>query len=334
MKRSFNTLMKRLRAAGMPTEFSRAVLLPTWWTEECDTDASLLPEVEIRVARYLEVPMAVVEDPEAPLQSPGYPSARLRHSPKMLADRLSPVIHAAQAVAGAVVRNLRDPAPYRPLPDTALDWRKQLIEKVGTPSLGVVVDDLWSRGIPVLHLANAPAPRFQGMACIAEGRPVILLGYSNLDTPARQLFYVAHEAMHVAHGDCQVGMPVFDGDDADAKNPQELRADADATLLLAGRREPFQIGGRYPRDIANSAHWVGQANHVDRGHLICAWGERTKNHGVAVSALKHAQLDKGATRTLSRNIPEHVDLAGASETDAALIRCVHGGEVAGDSAPD
>ena len=74
----FTSLMRRLSDAGFKPNFARVAVLPDWWAPACDDDASLLPEVEIRVARFIGAPLDLVRDPAASLTTPTYERAHLR----------------------------------------------------------------------------------------------------------------------------------------------------------------------------------------------------------------------------------------------------------------
>ncbi len=60
---TYRTLVRRLDRAGFSEKFVRAFLLPDWWEKECAGDSDLLPELEIRVARLLGLPLSTVRDP-------------------------------------------------------------------------------------------------------------------------------------------------------------------------------------------------------------------------------------------------------------------------------
>jgi len=212
-KRSISTLTRRLREAGFEREFVRRAILPDWWDQSCRSEPDLLPEIEIRVGRFLGVPMSVVTDPESMLAAPGYPKARLRCVRDVDRDRLTPAIHAATGIAGAVVRNLNEsvPAPAPP-PPNGLAWRQELPDLGGSVDLDTILKDLWARGIPVVPTQLLPAPSFQGLAAVVEDRPVVVLGHRH-DEPGRAAFRISHEAGHIARGDCMPGAPVVDKDE-------------------------------------------------------------------------------------------------------------------------
>ena len=204
--------MRRLREAGFGREFVDRAILPEWWDHSCLHDPSLLPEIEIRVARFLSVPVSTVADPASALAVPPYPKARLRGVRQVDGKRLRPAIHAAINIARAVVRNLRPSVPGSALPRfDGLAWHEELQGARGRVALDAILDDLWNREIPVIPTHTLPAPGFQGLAAVVEGRPVVVLGDIHAD-PGTAAFRIAHAVGHIANGDCTADAPVVTGD--------------------------------------------------------------------------------------------------------------------------
>ena len=215
-----------------------------------------------------------VADSKGALDPPRYPDAQLRRVRDTDRARLAPAMHAATRVAAAVVRNLCDPAPApRTPPRDGLEWRDGT--EVGRVALrlGDVAGRLWKLGIPIVPLDLLPAPGFQGMACIVDDRPVILLGHKH-DEPGRVAFVIAHEAGHVAAGDCAPGRPIVDEetgitDDAETERQADRTGDH-ATAVKAlyrgngARRELRKLLNQYV-DFAGAAE-------TDRLLLLCAHG--------------------------------------------------------------
>ncbi len=204
--RTFRTLLQRLTRAGFSRDFVHAALLPDWWDDTCADDPTLVQDFEFRVARFLGTSLEAVSDPSIALAPLAYPAAQLRRVRDMSRNRLSAAIHVAIQVASATVRNLRDALPPQTLPQNGLAWRETIARPGSAMQLGEVLRDLWTRNIPVIPLDVSPAPSFQGMACIVEGRPAIVIGYKQ-DEPGRVAFLIAHEAAHIAAGDCAPGSP-------------------------------------------------------------------------------------------------------------------------------
>ena len=75
-RHSFNTLMRRLSRAGFKQQFVTTALMPDWWEESYAQDPAVLPEVEIRVARFLNAPLSAVRNVEVTLMPPSYGGAQ------------------------------------------------------------------------------------------------------------------------------------------------------------------------------------------------------------------------------------------------------------------
>ena len=322
---TFTTLMRRLSQAGFKSEFLRPAILPDWWVEAYSKDSDLLPDIEIRVARFLGVPLSTVRDPGTPLTPPSYSGAQLRRVRDIELDRLGPAIHSAIQIAAAVARSVRGTVPD-PLntPSDGLIWRKQIERDSLAVTLEDILNDLWRRGIPVVPLDVLPAPSFQGIACIVEGRPVILLGHKH-DEPGRVAFFVAHEAGHIATGDCKPDQPVVDEeeeifDDSD----MERMADRYASRVLVGGDEAPLLNGEDFRQLAKGASEIEGATGTDASMIIFAWASLTRDYARASMAVKALYRGSGARRQLRKYFERHVDIDAANETDRALLRCVYG----------
>ena len=325
--RSMTSLIRRLRRAGFGKEFISSAILPDWWDESCSDEPDLLPEIEIRVGRFLAVPMSTVTDAGSNLEAPGYPGAQLRCVGDIDRARLAPAIHAALRVAGAVVRNLRDsvPAPALP-PSDSLAWRREVSGLDGGVTLDAILEDLWNRGIPVVPTHILPVPSFQGLAAVVEGRPVVVLGHRH-DEPGRAAFRISHEAGHIAKGDCTPDAPVVDKAEEILSDDDSMErlADQYATRMLVGDDTIPDLGRtafRHFRDLANRAAAVERETGADAGAIIFSWARTTGDYAKAARATKALYLATGATRSLREYFNRFVDVEGASLSDQELMRVV------------
>jgi hypothetical protein len=322
---NYTSLIRRLSRAGFKKDFVRPALLPDWWDDSAAQDNALLPEIEIRVARFLGLSISAVRDPRARLTCPDYPNARLRRVREIDQNRLPPAIHSAIKIAAAVIRCMRDSTrpPLIP-PSDGLAWRQQIVHDREAVTLDNILDDLWERCIPVVPLEVLPIPSFQGLACIVEDRPIILLGHKH-DEPGRVAHFIAHEVGHIASGDCLADQPVVDEDqeipDDDA---MELSADRYATQVLVGADSVPQVDGSDFRKIARSASVLQSSSGIDAGAIIYAWARRTGEYSKASLAVKALYRGSGARKKLRQHFDRHVDLSAATESDRALLHCVYG----------
>lgn len=303
----------------------RTVLLPDWWDAQCDADDSLLNDVEFRVARFLRTPIENVKDPNTPLTVPADPRAQLKRSTSINRDRLSPSIHTATRVASAVVRNLRDAFPLPEIPPTnGLEWRDAIPVQSEAIQLLDIASDLWRRGIPIVLLDVLPSPTFQGIACVVDNRPIMLLGQKR-DEPSRLAFWVAHEAGHIAYGDCAAGQSIIDGeDDVADETDVERRADQYATHVTVGSDPTPLTNIRHYQQLATRAAEIERSTNVDSGALIFNWARQSGDYATATKAAAALYKATGARRLLRDLFDRFVDSDGASDSDRALLRCVCG----------
>lgn len=325
--------MRRLSQAGFKKEFVRPAILPDWWEPSCATDPALLEDIEIRVARFLGLPLATVKDVSADLKRPAYPTAQLRRVRNVDRDRLGPAIHAAMRIAAAVVRCLNSSVSVPRLPPAeGLPWRQEISRSGPAVSLDDILGDLWHRGIPVVPVDILPVPSFQGLACIVENRPVIVVGHKH-DEPGRAAFLLAHEAGHIGAGDCAPDQPVVDEEDEISdESEMERRADQFAMQVLVGAARPPSLEAQTFKQLANAAAELESSTGADASVLIFAWAAQTRDYPKASMAVKALYRARGARKKLRHAFEQHVDLDAASESDRALLRCVHG-QAERDEAP-
>ena len=324
-KHTFSSLSRRLASAGFKKDFVRQAILPDWWDKSCEQDQSLLTDLEIRVARFLELPISVVRDPTAPLSALQRSEAKLRRVRYVEKDRLAPAIHAALQIAGAVNRCMESAAPDPDsIPLDGLSWRNDIHRDSAHVSLQDILTDLWGRGVPVVTIDTLPTPSFQGLACIVEGRPTIMLG-QRYDEPGRVAFIVAHEFGHISSGDCGPEHLVVD-EEAQVLDDSciEKSADLYATQVLVGENAVPEIDGNDYRELAQNAANLESECGADAGAIIYAWASRARDYSQASMAVKALYRDSGALRLLRSHFDSNIDIDSASETDYALLRCVCG----------
>jgi Zn-dependent peptidase ImmA (M78 family) len=332
MSTVFNTLLKRLQKAGFKKKFVKQSILPEWWTQDCEGDSSLSQDLEIRIARFLGVSLSIIRNSEAPLTPILFPNAHLRRVKDIDQDRLAPAIHTAIQIAGAVVRNLRVKKEHTRLPESGLDWRAFLKPAGGVVRLEDILTDIWQRGIPIIPVESLPTPSFQGLSCVVEGHPAIVLSYK-YDEPGRVAHIIAHEAGHIAFGDCKPNEPVIDENEEVVDNDEmEIRAERFANLLLVGAETPPKIQARNFRELAEQAIQIEKESGTDAGAIIFEWAktntefESSQRYQMATMAVKALWRGAGGRRKVQDSFRDNVDVDNAPESDRDILRCVESGD--------
>ncbi len=333
---SFSTLMRRLSRAGFQRQFITTALMPDWWDESCAHEPDLLPDIEVRVARFLGTPLAEIKNVEAQLSVPSYCGAQMRRVRDTDTDRPEPAIHAAIHISSAVIRNLRCTGPVQTPPSDPGEWRHLLMSRGHGPvQLDNLLADLWTKGIPVVPIDMLPTPSFQGLACIVDQHPVIVLGH-NYDEPGRVAFFIAHEAGHIAADDCAPNAPVLHRSEG-VRDSSTMERDADefATRLLVGEG-PLTLPEENEVDfrrLAQKAVDLESLTDADASSIIYAWAAKTLNYPAAAMAVHALYRSTGARRRVRRLFDQYVDLGSAGESDRALLRCVYGDPPSPKAAP-
>jgi Zn-dependent peptidase ImmA (M78 family) len=153
---------------------------------------------------------------------------------------------------------------------------------------------------------------------------VILLGHRH-DEPGRVAFVVAHEAAHIALGDCSPDRPVVDEEDLIVdETAMERAADRYATRVLVGQEAIPALDGGGFKELAGRAAALESETGADASTLLFAWAAKTGDYATATMAVKALYKATGARRKLREFFDRHVDLESATETDRALLRCVYG----------
>ena len=250
------------------------------------------------------------------------PRARLRRVKSVDPQRLLPAVHAALQIAGAVTRSWPNPPEPRLPPADAAQWRRELRRSAPRISVDTLLDDLWGRGIPVVPIDVLPSPSFQGMACIVEDRPAILLGHKH-DELGRVAFIIAHEVAHLVGGDVTAEEPVVDEEESiGEQHASERRADDFAAAVLVGDQPIETLRGHDFRQLARAAASHERAAGTDASYLLFAWAAATDDYATATRAVKALYRSSGARRLLRERLVRHLSFEGASESDRSLLRCV------------
>ena len=288
-----NNLFIALQNAGFPKPYILK-MLPDWWTEDLMNDPTVRIELDLSLSRMfgLNLRDLLNETPTVTFDVEG--SMKYKRSRRLDGNDLTGATALLQSIAKMV--NASMPHPYCPLPQDPLQVRQEILS-AGAKfiSLMSVVDYLWSKGIPTIHVSELPEglKKMDGLALRIGDRPIVIL---SKQSPFRawNLFIAAHELAHCSLGHIEIDEVLVDfsiGQDcyllAD-DDPEELAADQFAIALLNGEDAIQYVSEREvnSNELVDAALRRQRTHHVDAGHVILNYGYRNNAWKVSQAALK------------------------------------------------
>ncbi len=332
-------LYGRLRELGVPRNFVRATLLPSWWDDNAAVTPAGYAEALSYVSKRLGFSFETLRsEPGAGTVPVVAQSSRVKFKLAKGTDAKDMTI--ARNLGAQVARQiaLACRVPYKPLPPAA-EIRAEILGR-GAPwvSFENLVDYLWSRGVPVIHVDKFPphTRKMQGMAANVGGRPVIVIS-KRQKAGAWLLFIIAHEAGHVSlrHVD-EDGQILIDEkveNDDTVVDAEEKAANAWASKLLCGDEKlKFHAPKFLPKakQLAQEARVHGKNFKVDPGHVVLNYGNSmTDKHGesffaVANAAIKELDPHADAVGHLRSRMLANADLAALSDENAEFVQVMTG----------
>lgn len=331
--RTYRSLLGRLKAGGVNlSPAAREAILPDWWDESCEEDVSALQAVELRLARYLNVPLAVLADPSQPIQVRTDAGWRLRTRAGSTDGDAAIAAQVGRALLRAAVPNRRAPRPVRRLPEDPMKLRDVFLKKDKLVELETLLTLCDACGILVLKVDRAKLPEgkaYQGLAWTYEDVPCILLA-EDQDTPARVAFHLAHEIGHHALGHVAQETVILDEDEGSDSGEQiEKAADRYALRLIYGAGEGIQFpNAADASSLAREAKRTGIAIDVAPGSVIEAWarGMPRVQHRYAIATTAHqlAGTGSGARALLAAHNAQVVDIEQANDVEYSMLSILPG----------
>jgi hypothetical protein len=157
------------------------------------------------------------------------------------------------------------------------------------------------------------------MAAIIKGRPVVVIGQKH-DAPGRVGFFVAHEAGHIANGDCADGKTIVDEEESSSDDSAiETRADRYASRVLLGEVLASKLKGDAFETLAERAYVIERETGAEAGALLFHWARENENFQTASLAVGALYRHTGARRMMARFLASNVNIEDAPETDRALL---------------
>ena len=333
---SMAELYQRLNKVGFDPTFVRQYVLPEWWDDTMGSNPTTRALAEIRIARFVGVPVKAVRAPESPLEPVLNHEFRLKRNQGVQVDELRPAIALAHSLGSTFAQALAPSLPRFTHEHKALEIRQEILSHHPRVDLAGLLEWCWAHGIIVAHLGQLPrhTKKFSGIAMLCPDRPVIILA-SGRNSPPWLAFHLAHELGHILRGHVQPGQTLLDDDIDRRRKINELMADpafdrdeADANvfamLLLTSRPElSFALQNLNGEQLARWVRQLEQAIQIDAGTLALIYGHTAARMGVAQNALKVLGLQNGAHQLIADAVKQHLleDMPEAAAAFLPLIGC-------------
>lgn len=271
-------------------------LMPDWWDDEAAMHEGGLLELQILLARRLNVSLVSLQS-QKPL--PVFRSTTQRF--KTVHPEGSSQLAVAASIGHGLAQLLASSCASTSLrpPVTADTLRKELLKDHQAVTLETLCEWLWSAGVPVIHVTGWPEGlrRPDAMCVRASGRPVIMIVRKE-SALAKLAYLIAHEAGHVMSGHLSSDENAVLVDDTLPVDRQqsffdqdEKQADSYAMTLLGGdalvASSKKLVGPTYSEmGLAAAALAESQGHRLDAGQVILNWARLTQDWKLANLALR------------------------------------------------
>jgi len=291
--------------------------MPDWWEDEAATDESGLLELQILLARRLNVSLVSLQSLNP---QPAFRSTTQRF--KTVHPEGSSQLAVAASIGHGLAQLLASTCAAKPLrPSIDADvLRQELLKNHEAVALDALCEWLWTAGIPVIHVTGWPdgLRRPDAMCVRASGRPVVMV--VRKETALAKLEYlIAHEIGHIMSGHLSSDENAVLVDDMLPVDNQrsffdqdEKQADAYAMTLLGGSAllasSKRLIGPSYSEmSLAAAALDEALNAKLEPGQIILSWARSTGDWKLANLALRFLKTTEIAPIVINDVAKHHLD---------------------------
>ncbi len=321
---SVRDLHDRLKQRGFSWPFVRSFVLPDWWQDEMADNETDLALAEAYIAKQLGFSAEALRQRGRRLGPPPMAEVRFKRYKNEIDDKVRASALVAWRAAQIVVRTLKADVPAFRGRRPAQEIRESILRRHEYANLDSMLEYCWESGIIVLQLAHTPpdGKRFDGLAAVVRGRPIIVLA-SRRDSAPWLAFYVAHELGHIMLGHVRSGggalidksLASATGQDTDEREADKFALELLSSLAQPRIRDLKASATRLALIAAGSARNLG----VDPGVFTLIYAKSNNRWGVAQNALKTLGLDSGGRAKVADRLPRYVDRDQLSESDEQFL---------------
>jgi hypothetical protein len=315
---SLARLFARLTAAGLPQDYVRRVAFPSWWNDQIATEQAGYERALGLIHRNLGVPLEQLWDAQAVIQCPAMGRVHFKKSKNTSEKDFEWARCIGVSAAGLALSAMR-PAVAE-LPDDPREVRREIMAAGHSwVDLRALLDYLWSRGVPVLHIDQFPGKKMVGMAARVHDRAAVVLS-KNHKYPALEVFDLAHEVGHIINGDLAADDAIVDEviDQSDTTDPREVEATRSGVAVLTGDKDkvfkkPFFV------PVAGWAQRVGEAEGVSPGVVAQNLGFHAKMFGLGNGGCKVLEANQNPVQIIREKMMDELDFDELSDEEAQFL---------------
>ena len=303
-------LRRRLSKAGINPKYLKEKILPEWWDDQIARTPAGLAEVHGLLYSRAGIDLESLRDSDAPIR---YTRPSVKHRKPKSIDASDLVLSETLASRAARVAARGLATPFGGFHKTPADIRDALKSRgQQTPNLESLLEYSWQVGIPVIHMGTFPsgARKMEGLVTEAGGRPAVVIS-KNMNSPAWQVFILAHELGHVFHGHLdRTGMLADYNLNGISEDSEEKEADLFALELLTGSpgmtfTSPYLLKAQV---LASEARRLGERLNIDPGVVVLNYAKVKEGvWPLANSALKHLEIGDSAIELIHRRMISGLD---------------------------
>jgi hypothetical protein len=330
MLKTTSQIYKALKDLGF-SKTQVKVLLPTWWSADIEGTPDGASQLAVIISRRFNLDLPDLLAGKATHKQEDFGIA-YKHAASTHYPTLNPATQIAKALTLAVLDGMT--LPFLGVPSTAAEIENAIrrASPSGLLDLDAIAAYCWTRGIPVIPLAQLPTGlrKMDGAAMNIKGRPAIILS-RNTTSKSWLSFILAHELGHIALGHIAEGTAIVDVKltheatqlaDTDTDS-QEEEANQFALTLLGGTLVPQEIDQWSPHltstEIALKSLEFQAAHHFPAGHIALRYGFKYKRWIDAQNALRFMPEDKDPEGALASLMKTQIDFDKLAEDSVDLI---------------
>lgn len=279
--------------------------MPDWWLENhtkiTKTDAGI-QETLWRIANNFSIDFgSLIESFSEKDKKPKFIFGNhlFKHSQNLSETELQPAVSVAMFIAKSTLKVYEKPlVGLNNL--TAISIREHLLKNSNWIDFEILLNYVWSLGIPVIFSSNIPPKKMDGLALKIQDRPVIVLTKGRAH--GYLVFDLAHELGHIVLGHLNQNQMIIDEKISANYTETEIfeqQADEFALELLTGVRNTKFITKKHYSPIGLSQAVLRKANeyHIDPLHIVLNYGHSSGQFPLANQVLGYLVTQLGLEKT-------------------------------------